>query len=392
MNHYYLDENYGRKLTLPACVPASHAQALQTLMCEKDLALLLIVEADEGGYRQWLTGMATLERFSAGGIIVPSEGPVWLITGNTLPETEQSETYRVQTHTNPYSFHQSNGFCQQTLDRLLAGKKRIGTVHGQKMRTTLHAFLTQTLGCELIDVTMDAERCKMKKLPAEREAMRLAARQTARLLSSAQGIFELGLTLREACVELRRCAYRLGCFGADDGISSGLSLQVYPGENTQEHENVLHESDCIGLHTCCVWDDARYSIGARVFALDKELPAALRTLWNAACEAQRAAAHAIRPGVSLQTVADVANKVLCAHGCCTDPSRFLFAIGCARQERPFLLDESEAWPLEESTILAIAPTAALPSGQQLCCADLFEVTADGCVPLVPLCHDPMLLR
>ena len=39
----------------------------------------------------------------------------------------------------------------------------------------------------------------------------------------------------------------------------------------------------------------------------------------------------------------------------------------------------------------LAPTAALPSGQQLCCADVFEVTADGCTPLVALRQEPLLL-
>ena len=114
-------------------------------------------------------------------------------------------------------------------------------------------------------------------------------------------------------------------------------------------------------------------------------------LWAAACEAQRAAARVIRPGACLQAAVDAANAVLRARGCCADESRFLFAIGCARQERPCLLDASAQWPLSEGMILAIAPTAALPSGQQFCCADVFEVTADGCIPLAPLSREPVLL-
>ena len=132
-------------------------------------------------------------------------------------------------------------------------------------------------------------------------------------------------------------------------------------------------------------------MAARVFCLDSQFPAPMDALWAAACEAQRAAVRVIRPGACLQAAADAANAVLRARGCCADESRFLFAIGCARQERPCLLDASAQWPLSEGMILAIAPTAALLSGQQFCCADVFEVTADGCIPLAPLSREPVLL-
>lgn len=393
MEKVYLDENYGRKVTLPADVPETHVQALRALMRQKGLSLLLIVEADTGGYRQRLTGVSTLDRFSAGGIIVPADGAVWLMTGNALPDTEQDAGYRCVLHGTPYRYYRTNGFCRQTMERLLSDGRRIGTVHGTRMRTSLRTFWMQTLGCELVDVTMDAERCKAAALPAEREAMRRASVQTARLFAAAQGILKPGLTLREARIELRRCAYRLGCFGADDGISSGLTLYVFPdgGQPEIDGRETLEAGDCVGLRACCIWDDARYSMAARAFCLSSQFPASMDALWAAACEAQRAAVRAIRPGVSLQTAANVANDVLRAHGCRTDESRFLFAIGCARQERPYLLDASAQWPLLERMILVIAPTAALPSGQQLCCADVFEVTADGCTPLVALRQEPLLL-
>lgn len=279
------------------------------------------------------------------------------------------------------------------MERLLSGGRRVGTVHGAYMRTSLCTFWTQTLGCELVDVTMDADRCGATAFPAEREAMRRASVQTARLFAAAQGILEPGLTLREARIELRRCAYRLGCFGADDGISSSLTLHIFPGGGPPETNGreTLEAGDCVGLRACCVWDDARYSMAARVFCLGSQFPAPMDALWAAACEAQRAAARAIRPGACLQAAADAANAVLRARGCCADESRFLFAIGCARQERPCLLDASAQWPLSEGMILAFAPTAALPSGQQFCCADVFEVTADGCIPLAPLSREPVLL-
>ena len=152
------------------------------------------------------------------------------------------------------------------MERLLSGGRRVGTVHGAYMRTSLCTFWTQTLGC----------------------------------------------------------------FGADDGISSSLTLHIFPGGGPPETNGreTLEAGDCVGLR---------------------------------------------------------------ARGCCADESRFLFAIGCARQERPCLLDASAQWPLSEGMILAFAPTAALPSGQQFCCADVFEVTADGCIPLAPLSREPVLL-
>ena len=392
MEKAYLDENYGRKLTLPADVPDTHTRALQALMRQKELALLLVAEADTGGYRQRLTGVSTLDRFSAGGIVVPADGAVWLVTGNALPDSEQDAGYRCVLHEEPYRFYRANGFCRQTMERLLSGGRRVGTVHGAYMRTSLRTFWTQTLGCELVDVTLEAEQCGAV-LPAEREAMRRASVQTARLFAAAQGILEPWLTLREARIELRRCAYRLGCFGADDGISSSLTLHIFPGGGPPETNGreTLEAGDCVGLRACCVWDDARYSMAARVFCLGSQFPAPMDALWAAACDAQRAAARALRPGACLQTAADAANAVLRAHGCCADESRLLFAIGCARQERPYLLDASAQWPLPEGMILAIAPTAALPSGQQFCCADVFEVTADGCIPLAPLSREPVLL-
>ena len=155
------------------------------------------------------------------------------------------------------------------MERLLSGGRRVGTVHGAYMRTSLCTFWTQTLGC----------------------------------------------------------------FGADDGISSSLTLHIFPGGGPPETNGreTLEAGDCVGLRACCVWDDARYSMAARVFCLGSQFPAPMDALWAAACEAQRAAARAIRPGACLQAAADAANAVLRARGCCADESRFLFAIGCARQ-------------------------------------------------------------
>lgn len=110
------------------------------------------------------------------------------------------------------------------------------------MRTSLCTFWTQTLGCELVDVTMDAERCGAAALPAEREAMRRASVQTARLFAAAQGILEPGLTLREARIELRRCAYRLGCFGASGDTAFFKKHSNINGFRTPEQRNYLYSA------------------------------------------------------------------------------------------------------------------------------------------------------
>ena len=120
MEKAYVDENYGRNLTLPADVPDAHTRALRALIRQKELALLLIAEADTGGYRQRLTGVSTLDRFSAGGIVVPADGAVWLVTGNALPDTEQDAGYRCVLHEEPYRYYRANGFCRQTMERLLS--------------------------------------------------------------------------------------------------------------------------------------------------------------------------------------------------------------------------------------------------------------------------------
>jgi len=41
MEKAYVDENYGRNLTLPADVPDAHTRALRALIRQKELALLL---------------------------------------------------------------------------------------------------------------------------------------------------------------------------------------------------------------------------------------------------------------------------------------------------------------------------------------------------------------
>ena len=102
------------------------------------------------------------------------------------------------------------------MERLLSGGRRVGTVHGAYMRTSLCTFWTQTLGC----------------------------------------------------------------FGADDGISSSLTLHIFPGGGPPETNGreTLEAGDCVGLRACCVWDDARYSMAARMFCLGSQFPAPMDAL------------------------------------------------------------------------------------------------------------------
>ncbi len=231
------------------------------------------------------------------------------------------------------------------MERLLSGGRRVGkpfTAHicARRCARSGRRRLAAARRCD------DGCRSVRGNGASGKSARQCAVRpcRTARLFAAGRGILEPGLTLREARIEAPLCLPARLLVRMTDLQQSDAAYIPRRRAARDERAGNAGGGRLRRLRACCVWDDARYSMAARVFCLWQSISGSDGCTPGPRPVSARAAARAIRPGACLQAAADAANAVLRARGCCADESRFLFAIGCARQERP-LLDASAQWPL-----------------------------------------------
>ena len=377
-----LDISYGRLVTIPQTEIDRRIGCLRSLMQERDYGLILVLEPDDGGYRGWLTGTYRMDRFSGGGLVIPLKGPVIIINGNRMVSTrkEEFENGNWKEQHFPYHYYETDNFDVQAINRIMDGKNRIGTIHGERMRVSLYDFLTEKLkGFSFEDVTLEIEKIKAMKSEEELRVMSELSRMADRIFAGAESIIEAGYNMQEIAVALRKSAYGLGCYGNDNGISTRLHLSAV--EDGKKKGKILSsgrltEGDRVDMSICCVGQDSCYCMMARSFLLHIPPSEMTLRLWNAARGAQIAAAELLKPGRTIREAHKAANRILGKWKMKQDESDFIHGIGYSMNERPRITDASQDWRLEKNMILVLAPSASNEYGT-ICCGDKYAVSEQG---------------
>lgn len=381
-----LDISYGRLVTIPQTEIDRRIGCLRSLMQERDFGLLLVLEPDDGGYRGWLTGTYRLDRFSGGGLVIPLKGAAIIINGNRMVGTRKGKFWNgdLKEQHFPYHYYETDSFDVQAINRIMDGKNRIGTIHGERMRVSLYDYLTEKIkGLSFEDVTLEVEKIKAIKGEEELRVMLELARMADGIFAGAESIIKAGYNMQEIAAALRRTAYGMGCYGNDNGISARLHLSAAPDGKKKGKvltSGRLVEGDRVDLGICCVGQDSCYCIMARSFLLHIPPSETTLRLWNAARSAQTAAAELLRPGGTIREAYKAANRILGKWGMEQDESDFIHGIGYSMNERPRKADASQDWRLEKNMILVLAPSASNEYGT-ICCGDMYAVSEQGGIRL-----------
>lgn len=145
--------------------------------------------------------------FSGGGLVIPLKGPVIIINGNRMVSTrkEEFENGNWKEQHFPYHYYETDNFDVQAINRIMDGKNRIGTIHGERMRVSLYDFLTEKLkGFSFEDVTLEIEKIKAMKSEEELRVMSELSRMADRIFAGAESIIEAGYNMQEIAVALRK--------------------------------------------------------------------------------------------------------------------------------------------------------------------------------------------
>lgn len=277
--------------------------------------------------------------FFRGGLVIPLKGPVIIINGNRMVSTrkEEFENGNWKEQHFPYHYYETDNFDVQAINRIMDGKNRIGTIHGERMRVSLYDFLTEKLkGFSFEDVTLEIEKIKAMKSEEELRVMSELSRMADRIFAGAESIIEAGYNMQEIAVALRKSAYGLGCYGNDNGISTRLHLSAV--EDGKKKGKILSsgrltEGDRVDMSICCVGQDSCYCMMARSFLLHIPPSEMTLRLWNAARGAQIAAAELLKPGRTIREAHKAANRILGKWKMKQDESDFIHGIGYSMNER-----------------------------------------------------------
>ncbi len=392
MNGNYFDASYGRFLTVRQELLDERICAFRRMMEENCLDMLFVACPDEGGYRGWLTGTCKLDRFSEGGIWITKKGPVLLVTGSKMAFEEKAAqeeagwefnvlTYngKCMEHKTPYHYYEADRLDVVQIKKILGNNRRIGVVHMPQMRAELYDGLMHWIeNLQIIDVTKQADFVKACKSDADVALMESLAGKADRIFYGTCAILHPDMYEREAVNELRNCAYRLGAYGNDDGISTRIHLRsgeindndiVYPGK-------LMKEGETVNLKIHFAGDDSCYGALARSYYLGDEPTGEIRRLWGAAVAAQYAAAQLLIPGSTVKEAADAGNKILAEYGFEPENSSVIAGIGYGIRECPKLSDDSENWKLKENMVLFVEFTAGIKKFS-VCCGDMYAVNPEG---------------
>lgn len=275
----------------------------------------------------------------------------------------------------------------------LAGN-RLGVTNPDKMKATVWDALTaQCPDLELVDLTEQLLRMRMKKTPEEVEAIRRSAHQYDRVFRALPMMLRNERLEREVVVDLRT---RLVQFGVESEVwetASGVILTSSPDGGAAAEEPIpypgrrIRWGDRVNVQVNGYLPDGFSAALGRCYTMGPASEEAER-YWALAVEAQHAAAALAKPGATLAEIAGEVNRtVLAPNGIPEDTSCWIYGMGCSRYEYPRLSDASRTLPLETGMVLAIGPQVAVPGKDPYCCLDLYLVTEDGGERLTRLPQD-----
>ncbi len=363
---------------------------LRHLMAVAGVQALWMLGCGVDGVSEWLTGVRGPEApgFADGSFLILPDGDIIQIGSNHVADEAYRQNRVVLDEMPMPSFEVKHIAHAAALERgmlaaCLSESPVLGVTHPELMTERARQYLEACFpGIQFLDLTRAVRSEIAKKTASDIAFMRISANVHDRVFSRLQTLIRPGRTERDVAIGIRMAFYDFYSGGQDIVHTVGLTLTSGADQGVREQEPVLYpgrilrEGDRVNVlaqgHCMNFW----YAALGRSYVLgtpDEQTYAD----WEIAVQAQRAAAEALKPGITIRQAAEAANHVLVEAGLPEDTGRFIYGIGLSVGEHPQLGDASASEPLEEGMTLVIAPKVQRPSRDPLICADTFLVTSNG---------------
>lgn len=339
-------------------------EAVRAWMAEQGLDALLVTSPANIRY---LTG------FSGEGLLVLDGGAV-ICTDSR---------YRVQAEEEAPGAEcvADGGHLSQAIERLRAvvaarenGPARIGFC-GEHLTWADHRRLSEQIeGAELVPVADEVARLRAIKDETEIALITRAARIADEAFSAWRATLEVGVSEREAALELEQLMVRGGAEGASFDVivaagPNGAKPHARPGDRT------IAEGDLVVVDWGAIV--AGYCSDCTRTLLIGEVGERAREVWRAVREAQLAALAAVAPDVPCRDVDTAARELLRERGWEREFGHGVgHGVGLEVHERPALSQKSED-VLEAGMVVTIEPGVYIDGWGGVRLEELVLVTADG---------------
>ncbi|MBB6346969.1 Xaa-Pro dipeptidase [Nonomuraea muscovyensis] len=241
----------------------------------------------------------------------------------------------------------------------------------------VHELFGLSIEAEVVPATAVLAPLRLRKEPAEVEAIGRAAAAAEAVLAQVRELAWFGVTERAMAARLRGLLLESGC-------EAVLSLRVAAGEHTarpahRPGERVINPGDALLVSVCGRWDGYCAEV-ARVFAV-AEPPDDFEAMYSVVLAAHAAALASMREGATAAGVAATVRNVIDGSGY----GRFAAAgagrgVGLGHEEGPRL------WPGEDAALaagmtLCLEPAIYVPDLFGARVADVVVCTGTGPVAL-----------
>lgn len=364
-------------------------KAIRNLMEKAEADLFLAAAPIKNGWGKWLTGTDGPGRPCEGGIVIGKTGDVLVVNGGALIPRGAAEIHNDAMAVGCIGegflgYRIFDGFSADIMEQMMGtsdGKKKIAVVNMPYLRADLRRYIKEHLKqTELLDVDAKGDAIRAQKSKAELDIITSNAKMLDKIFAGAGVYINPKRSERDIVTDIRYAAYRLGCGGVDHQISAPVELTS--GEDGAEKNNApvyypgrfVEFGDRVNVKMYALGADGYYAGMARSFILGKPREKTER-LWKIAVAAQEKAAGLLRPGVSVQSVADKVNEFLKEQGCKEDLGVMIHSIGESIQENPCVFGNSPLL-IKENMVFYVGPAADDGETERLSCGDLYVVEKD----------------
>lgn len=341
---------------------------MREIMAQEEIDLLLILDAPQDAFDQWLTGQRLL-----GQIIIPKDDE---ITGFFLAECAPADSvlpvsgtpdfrrylFRQPGPAQAHGVHFRDCADAHALAEFVAryAPHTLGLVHPEALSFSQRKALKESLPhAQWKDVTVPVSLRKSVKSSEEIAAIGIANRIHERIMLAMPQVLRQGRTVFDIQNEITWMLHAMGSGntlvhhwmimpGDQTGESDpGPSKVNYPGYRLKAGDRVmvLLESNGPGGHHVAI---------ARHFTLGP-VHETYRKIVDVAARTQAFAATMLKPGENLRNIANSVRTFIEQNGCVTCDQNFMHGLGLTYFEPYSLNHYSESLPLPENAFLHAHP-------------------------------------
>ncbi len=346
--------------------------AVQDLLKEKELKAVLLLNPSRDNMNRWILASDN-----------PPANPPFNRNAMYLISVDGNVTPFCACRPHPTDHDQYPLISSADITPWIASGK-LGVTNPDCLKAVVWDALTeQAPHLELVDLTRPLLELRAEKTEAEVQALARSVHQYDRLFAAMPLMLRGGRTEHEIAVDIRLRLAQLGVDSEDWGTVSEVTMTSSPDGGNAETEPLLYPGrrlqwhDRVNVQVSGFLPDGGSAAMGRSYTLGPASEEAMHA-WSLAVDAQHLAASLARPGATLEAIAEqVSREIFLPNDLPTDPSCWIYGIGCSRYESPRLSDETRTLPLKTGMTLAIGPNILLPDKDPYCCLDVYVVTEDG---------------